>query len=137
MFAAVWINLIVFGAIALIVYVVVSRRHAERMELIRQGINPLKPAVATPSTGSRSMLFGLIFIALGLSGIIYFIVMGEIDDPENLFFAIAGLVTGGAMIFYYWYTTPQRKKALELYEKQLATGKFGESAPEEKTEPEK
>ncbi len=61
----------------------------------------------------------MIFAALGLAGLIFYIVMGEIEDPERLFFAISSLVLGGALFAYYRLTMPQRKKAQELMERYM------------------
>jgi hypothetical protein len=109
------LGMLLFAAV--IVYIVVSTRHKERMELIHRGINPNRPE--TPSTGTKSLLWGMIFAALGLAGIIYFIVLGRIEDSDMLFFAIAGFVAGGALLLYHKLTAPQRERAMNLYEKHL------------------
>jgi hypothetical protein len=119
-----------FFALAIaIVYVVITTRHKERMELIHRGINPNRPEA--PSTGTKSLLWGMIFVALGLAGVICFIILGRIEEPAMLYFAVAGLVTGGAMLLYHKMTAPQRERAMKLYEKHLEamSAKIQSAAP--------
>lgn len=129
------LGMLLFAAV--IVYIVVSTRHKERMELIHRGINPNRPE--TPSTGTKSLLWGMIFAALGLAGVISFIILGRIEEPAMLFFAMAGLVTGAALLLYHKLTAPQRERAMKLYEKHLEamSAKIQSAAPVKSEEVEK
>ncbi|HUU28116.1 MAG TPA: DUF6249 domain-containing protein [archaeon] len=120
---AVLINFIVFGSIALIVYIIVSQRHKEKMELIEQGVNPVGVPAPGSLLGSKSLLWGLIFMALGVSAIIYFIIVGEIEEQEILFPVIAAFFCGGALIFYHRLTARQREWGMRLYEKKITARK--------------
>jgi len=119
---AILIPLGFFAAVVLVVYFVTLRRHAERMEMIRQGFYPKDNIIKIP--GTRSLFWGLILIALGIAGIIYFIVIGKIDDPDNLYLVLAACISGAASLLYYRLSAPQRERAMRLYEQQIAAGDF-------------
>lgn len=110
----------VFAAIVLIVYFVVSHRHSEKMELISQGIRPLGIFPAPSSLiGSKSLCCGLIFLALGVSGVILFIINWNMDDIEALCFIITVFFLGGALLLYHKLTSRQREWGMRLYEKKV------------------
>jgi hypothetical protein len=108
-----------FAAVAGIVYIVVSRRHEEKMELITQGLDPLGIPAPTSLLGSQSLLWGLVSLALGLSAFIYFLIMGEVEEPELLYCAISAVVIGLACIAYHKLTKAQRAWGMRLYEKKV------------------
>ena len=114
-----------FGLPGFIVWAVVSRRHRERVELIKQGVNPDSNTLNLSFPGSGALKWGLIFLAVGLAGIIYAIVLGEIGDEELFFFAIAAVMIGIALLVYYRMSAEQRIRAREIQERLLATGKYG------------
>jgi len=109
----------VFAAIVLIVYFVVSHRHSEKMEFISQGIRPF--AIPAPSSliGSKSLCCGLIFLALGVSGVILFIINWNMDDIEALCFIITVFLLGGALLLYHRLTEGTREWGRRLYEKKV------------------
>ena len=120
-----------FAMVVLIVYFVGSRRHQERMELIKQGINPATTKVSTPGTGS--LLWGLLLTAAGLGMVITFIT-GHGDD-ETFGFGLVFMLGGIGLIVYYILTKPQREKAMHLQE-QLIASQAGQLKPQKKVESE-
>ena len=113
------------GLPAFIVWVVISRRHKERVELIKQGINPDSNTLELSFPGSRALKWGLIFLAVGLAGILYAIVMQEIGDEDLFFLAIASVMVGLALLLYYRLIGEQRKRAREIQEKMVESGQYG------------
>jgi len=112
-----------FGLPAFIVWVVVSRRHSERIELIKQGINPDSNTLKISLPGDKALGWGLVFLAVGLAGVVsIFLHYGD----EDLFFAaIASTAIGVALLLYYRLTAAQRVRAREIQERLLESGKFG------------
>jgi len=117
--------------VVLIVYFSVSRSHKERMELIKQGINPATTKVSTP--GSGSLLWGLLLAAAGLGMIITFI--AGYGDDETFGFGLVFLLGGVGLIVYYVLTKPQRERAMRLQE-QLIASQAAQLKPQEKVESE-
>ena len=113
------VSLSFFAAIVLIVYFVVSNRHSERMELISQGIRPF--AIPAPSSlmGSKSLCWGLILLALGLAGVIIFIINGNMDDIEAVCFIVTVFLVSGALLLYHKLTSGQREWGMRLYERKV------------------
>ena len=120
-----------FTMIVLIVYFVGSRRHKERMELIKQGINPASTKVPTQGTGS--LLWGLLLVAAGLGMVITFI--AGYGDDATFGFGLVFLLGGVALIVYYKLTKPQRERAMRLQE-QLIAAQAVQLKPAEKVESE-
>jgi Flp pilus assembly protein TadB len=120
-----------FAMVVLMVWIVISRGHKERMELIKQGINPDTTKVSTPGTGS--LLWGLLLAAVGLGLVITFIT-GHGDD-ETLSFGLVLLLGGVGLIVYYVLTKPQRERAMRLQE-QLIAAQAAQLKPQEKVESE-
>ncbi|MCE5271841.1 hypothetical protein LLH00_11230 [bacterium] len=115
--------LLVFTMPAFIVWVVVSRRHSERIELIKQGINPDSNTLKISLPGDKALGWGLVFLAVGLAGVVsIFLHYGD----EDLFFAaIASTAIGVALLIYYRLTAAQRVRAREIQERLLESGNFG------------
>ena len=105
-----------FAMVVLVIYFVGSRRHLERMELIRQGINPTRLQAHAPGTGS--LLWGLLFAAVGLALVIFYAAVE--NDTDAIGFGLALLFGGAALLVYYKVTAPQRERALKLHEQHLA-----------------
>lgn len=120
-----------FAMVVLIIYFVGSRRHQERMELIKQGINPATTKVPTQGTGS--LLWGLLLAAAGLGMVITFI--AGYGDDETFGFGLVFLLGGVGLIVYYVLTKPQRERAMRLQE-QLITAQAAQLKPVEKVESE-
>lgn len=114
-----------FGLPAFIVWALVSRRYKERVELIRQGINPDSNTLTLSFPGAKALMWGLIFLAVGLAGIIHTLVMGRIGDRELFFLAIASVMVGLAMLLYYRLIADQRERAREIQEQLIASGRYG------------
>jgi hypothetical protein len=109
------------AAIVLIVYFVVSHRHRERMEFFGQGIGPFCIPAPSSLMGSKSLCCGLIFIALGLAGVILFIINGNMEDIEAVCFIVTVFLLGGAMLLYHRLTAGMREWGRRLYEKKVDT----------------
>ena len=120
-----------FAMVVLVIWIIVSRSHNERMELIKQGINPATTKVSTPGTGS--LLWGLLLTAAGLGMVITFIT-GHGDD-ETFGFGLVFMLGGIGLIVYYILTKPQREKAMHLQE-QLIASQAGQLKPQKKVESE-
>ena len=120
-----------FAMVVLVIWIIVSRSHNERMELIKQGINPVSTKVSTPGTGS--LLWGLLLTAAGLGMVITFIT-GHGDD-ETFGFGLVFMLGGIGLIVYYILTKPQREKAMHLQE-QLIASQAGQLNPQTKVESE-
>ena len=118
-----------FAMVVLVIWIIVSRSHNERMELIKQGINPATTKVSTPGTGS--MLWGLLLTAAGLGMVITFIT-GHGDD-ETFGFGLVFMLGGIGLIVYYILTKPQRERAMRLQE-QLIDAQASQLKPEEKVD---
>lgn len=123
------VSLGVIAAIVLIVYFVVSHRHSEKMELISQGILPFRIPAPTFLIGSKSLCCGLIFLALGVSGVIIFIINGNMEDIEALCFIITVFLLGGALLLYHKLTSRQREWGMRLYEKKVNSVSHQEKNP--------
>jgi len=104
-----------FAMVVLVIYFVGSRRHQERMELIKQGINPTRLQVTAPGNGS--LLWGLLLVAVGLALVIQYAFVEQ--DHDTMGFGLAALFGGAALLAYYKVTAPQRERALKLHEQHL------------------
>ena len=109
----------IFAAIVLIVYFVVSHRHSEKMELLSQGIMPFCIPAPSSLMGSKSLCWGLIFLALGLAGVILFIINGNMEDIEAVCFIVTVFLLGGALLLYHKLTAGMREWGRRLYEKKV------------------
>lgn len=107
-----------FAAVAAIVYFVSSYRAQERSELIGRGLSPCLPAPRS-LLGSCSLLWGLLFLALGIAAFLYFILVSEVVEREILFLPIAALICGGALLVYHRLTAALREWGMRLYEKKI------------------
>ena len=61
--------LFTFGAPALVIIILASLRHRQRIAMIQNGINPDALTISYP--GKKSLFWGLLFVGLGLGSIIY------------------------------------------------------------------
>ena len=117
-----------FAAVVLIAYFTVSRSHKERMELIKQGVNPINTKVST--IGTASLLWGLLLVAAGLALVIFVVVDGDTDPlGVGLMFLFGGL----GLIIYYRITKAQRERAMRLQE-ELISAQAAQLKSEEKVE---
>ena len=110
---------IIFASITAIVIFIASRRHNERMEMIKHGMNPVR--LAPPRTGGKTLLFGLICIAIGLALLISVLSMGfSRSEHDTLLIALMFLLGGVSLLVYWKLTAGDRERALRAYERHLA-----------------
>jgi|GEM_PF-2309738 len=109
--------IIVFPSIVLIVYFLVSRYHATRVEMIRQGINPLKYGIRVPGQGM--VVWGIIFLSLGIGGIVGIIVKGA-PNFLSIVFSVASVLGGIGFISYWKVSAADRERALRMKERMLS-----------------
>ena len=114
------VTLGIITAIVLIVYFIVSSRHNEKMALISQGILPFRIPAPTSLLGSKSLCASLIFLALGVAGVILFIINGNMEDIEAVCFIVTIFLLSGALFLYHKLTSRQREWGMRLYEKKVA-----------------
>jgi len=108
-----------FGMITAIVIFIASRQHKERMEMISRGINPVR--LAPPKTGGKTLLFGLIFIAIGLALLISVLSLGLSRTEHDILFIAPLFLLGGFSLLVYWkLTAGDRERAFRAYERHLA-----------------
>jgi len=106
-----------FAAIVVPVIFLSRYRHNERMELIRQGINPINQMPGV--TGRGPLAWGLIFTFVGIALFISYFILG---DKEVLVGAAIVASPGIAMLVYYKVTTPERERMMRRYEEQAIAG---------------
>ena len=112
---------LIFGAIPAIIIFIASRRHKERMEMLRRGINAsLFTQAPSLSTGSKPLLWGLIASAIGLALLISAVFVQRHFDRDMITFALFFLFGGGATLLYWKLTAKDRESVRRLHEKHLA-----------------
>lgn len=107
------------AAPTVIVYIIVRARHREKMELIKTGQYDKLSIAKAPNMGNSVLAWGMVFVALGLAGVTFFLITGFPHDDDSLYMAIASLMGGAALIIYWKITAPIRQKAMELFELQI------------------
>lgn len=105
-----------FGIPAIIIIVLAKLRHDQRMELIRQGINPDGGMPAYP--GQKSLFWGLLFAGIGIA----FIVGGFSFEDHLRMPGIFFLSVGIAALVYWKLTAPDRERQRQLYEERYRNG---------------
>ena len=122
------VGVLTIPAILVFIFYIKSRnRHRERMEMIRRGmvesgyddLSVAKP----PLPGGAALVSGLIVISLGLAGLICILSLG-LSGPTAvkavlLFWDLAAIICGGALLLYYLKLAPLRDKAQKAYDLQL------------------
>ncbi len=106
-----------FGMITAIVIFIASRRHKERIELIKRGINPVQ--LNPHLKGNSALLLGLICIAFGLALLISVIVDLKNFDQDMLTGGLISLLCGVSLIVYWKLTAGDRERAFQSYERYL------------------
>jgi hypothetical protein len=94
------------AGVTIIVVFIVGRRHQERMELIRRGVNPHIHAPVIP--GGNSLFWGLVCSGIGLAFLIFAWFSWEVG--RSFGFGLAFFLVGGAMILYWRLTAQQAKE---------------------------
>jgi len=121
-FEDILIPIALFAMVVLIVYFVVRSHHAERMELIKHGINPAKYKIHVPGKGV--LVWGILFLALGIGGIVALMLVhypaaGE-EKFSTVFLSVAGILAGIGFIIYWIISAPERERALKMREQMMA-----------------
>ncbi len=103
-----------FGIPAIIIIVLAKLRHDQRMELIRQGINPDSGMPAYP--GKKGLFWGLLLSGLGIA----LIAASFANKDHDMVTPGIILLGAGIAIFAYWkLTAPDRERQRRLYEERL------------------
>lgn len=110
------IPIFMFGAVTAIIIYTSSRRHKERIELIRRGMNPISP----PGSGGFPLFLGLGGSAIGLAICISAVLIQNFDR-DMLTGGIITLFGGAAFLLYWRLTTGDREKAYRAYEQAITT----------------
>ena len=110
------IPLFMFGCITAIFIYTSSRRHKERLELIRRGLNPVSP----PGKGGFPLFLGLGSSAIGLALITSAVLVARSLNRDMLTGGIITLFCGAAFLLYWKLTAGDREKAFRAYEKAIA-----------------
>lgn len=108
--------LAVFGVPAIVIILFARYRHTQRMELIRQGVNP---DLVPPYPKQTSLFVGMLLLGLGIAMIASVILNNDIH------LMLPGLLLIGAGIAYllYWkLTASDRERVKRLFEERWASG---------------
>jgi len=111
---AILVSLGFFGMVVMVIYLGVSRKHTERVELIKRGINPEKYDIKLP--GKLGLPFGVVFLALGIGPLVAQLITGDWQHTDELGLALASLVGGIGFIVYWKMTAADRERALKIKE---------------------
>lgn len=112
--------LIPFGVFAMIVlntYFSESRQRAERMALIKRGVNPIKYDIKLP--GRLGLPWGVIFSAVGFGFFIPTIITGNWSEPAEIGWSLACIIAGIGLIVYWKMTASDRERALRIKEEMI------------------
>ena len=121
-----WIPIVMFGCITAVIIFVSSRRHRERVELIKRGKDPYGFKVQSPEkTGSKSLLIGLLVCAIGIA-LLLSAFFTQDYDRDMITGALLCMFGGGAFLGYWRLTKKDREYARSVHEQQIA--KFLESS---------
>ena len=109
------------GIIIIVIYIT-SKRHKERMELIRKGINPNAFEQQMPQTnpGNKTLFIGLIGTAIGFACFISSIFGQRGINHEVFTIALLFMFGGGAMLLYWKLTEKDRENAQRMQEELFA-----------------
>ena len=118
------------GAPTAVIIVIAILRHRQRIELIRQGINP-DQGIQYPK--QKSLLWGLLLLGLGIAAIAQMIWSGN-HDLMTFGFLFTG--AGIAFLVYWKLTAPDRERAKKMFEERYAAGEFEPQPPARKKQEE-
>ncbi len=126
-----------FAMVILIVYFVGKRNHAERMELIRRGIDPVpynfRMKFHSGGSGQYSLLLGIILLAVSLAASLSFWTSDAVLKTGGWMFMLSCLFGGAGFIIYWKLTAADRERALKIKE-ELLLRPGNDFAPEVKPE---
>lgn len=120
-----------FAAPTAVIIVIAILRHRQRMELIRQGINPDQGIPPYPK--QKPLLWGLLFLGIGIAAIAQMIWSGN-HDLMTFGFLFTG--AGIAFLVYWKLTAPDRERARKMFEERYAAGEFEPQPPARKKQEE-
>ena len=106
-----------FGTPAAVIIVFAVLRHRQRIELIRQGINPDQGIPQYPK--QKPLLWGVLLLGLGIAGIASSVWRGDAGLTRFGFLFIGA---GIALLVYWRLTAPDRERARRLFEERYAAG---------------
>jgi len=106
-----------FGVPATVIIIIAVLRHRQRIEFIRQGINPDQGIPQYPK--QKSLLWGVLLLGLGIAGIASSIWSGNHD---LMTFGFLFIGAGIALLVYWRLTAPDRERARRLFEERYAAG---------------
>lgn len=109
--------LAVFGFPAAVIIVFAVLRHRQRIELIRQGINPDQGIPQYPK--QKPLFWGVLLLGLGIAGIASSVWRGDEDLMRFGFLFIGASI---ALLVYWRLTAPDRERARRLFEERYAAG---------------
>jgi hypothetical protein len=105
-------------AIAIITLYVISRRHRERMEMIRKGINPFDIQQTQKKTGGNRILFlGLLGTFAGLALALSAGLIQRRFDPDMMTAGLLFMSSGISFIIYWKLTSSQRENNNREFDK--------------------
>jgi hypothetical protein len=102
--------------IAAIVIYGASRRHQERMELIKKGVNPL---LFTESSGNKSLWLGILAFGIGAALLIAKFVTSS-NDHDMLTGGLILTFAGIALIAFWKLTAGDRVRARRIQDELIA-----------------
>jgi hypothetical protein len=104
--------------IMIITLYVISRRHRERMEMIRKGINPFDIKAPNKKTGSNRILFlGLLGTFAGLALAMSAGLIQRRFDPDMMTAGLLFMSSGISFIIYWKLTSSQRENNSREFDK--------------------
>jgi hypothetical protein len=106
--------LIVFGAPAAVIIVIARLRYAQKMELIRRGLDSRNTLPRLP--GNKSLFWGILCVGFGLAAIVSTIIN---PSHECLRFGFLTVGIGVSLLVYWKATGPERKRLIQLYEERM------------------
>lgn len=139
------VGIVVLGAFAMVLLTTFFKarfEYLQNVELIKHGINPndnrIPRYLLRSIPGRYSLVFGIIFLSLGLGFVItYFVTSLWQNDHYMGGFALslASLLGGIGFIALWKLTAPQRERALKIQEEFLLSQKLDfDFKPEKKPE---
>ena len=127
------VPLVLFGCVTGIIIFIASRRHRERIELIKKDKFSYLHTPAPPKTGSKSLFLGIFAVGIGLA-LLLSAVLVQNSDRDMITGSLLCLFGGGAMLLYWKLTAKDREYARRMTEEQLARlseiGQIGEKERE-------
>jgi hypothetical protein len=106
--------LVTFGAPAAVIIIMAILKHRQKMEMVRQGINPNADIPAYPGKGP--LLWGMILTGLGVALIASALYESKHDHMR---FGFLFLGAGIGLLLYWKISVPERNRAIQLYEKRM------------------